>query len=65
VRHHGPLARVEVEAGEIGRAAGAARETIARRLRALGFTYVTLDLEGFRSGSLNEAPEPGGVAGRG
>lgn len=61
VRHHGPLARVEVEAGEIGRAAGAAREAIARRLRALGFTYVTLDLDGFRSGSLNEAPDPGGA----
>lgn len=54
VRHHGALARVEVEADEIARAAGAARETIARRLRALGFTYVTLDLRGFRSGSLNE-----------
>jgi len=62
VRHHGPLARVEVEAGEIGRAAGAARQTIARRLRALGFTYVTLDLDGFRSGSLNEALEPGDAA---
>lgn len=54
VRHHGPLARVEVETAEIGRAAGAAREAIERRLRALGFTYVTLDLRGFRSGSLNE-----------
>ncbi len=57
VRYHGAVARVEVEVGEIGRAAGAARETIARRLRALGFTYVALDLEGFRSGSLDEVPE--------
>ena len=56
VRHHGAVARVEVEADEIGRAAGAAREEIARRLRALGFTWVTLDLDGFRSGSMNEAP---------
>jgi uncharacterized protein len=55
VRHHGAGARVEVEADDIGRAAGAAREEIARRLRALGFTYVTLDLDGFRSGSMNEA----------
>jgi uncharacterized protein len=47
---------VEVEADDIGRAAGAAREEIARRLRALGFTWVTLDLDGFRSGSMNEAP---------
>jgi pyridinium-3,5-biscarboxylic acid mononucleotide sulfurtransferase len=54
VRHHGAIARVEVEPGEVGRAAGAAREEIARRLRALGFTYVTVDLDGFRSGSMNE-----------
>jgi uncharacterized protein len=65
VRYHGAVARVEVEASEIGRAAGTARESIARRLRALGFTYVALDLEGFRSGSLNEAPEgPGEAADR-
>ncbi len=62
VRYHGAVARVEVEVGEIGRAAGTARETIARRLRALGFSYVALDLEGFRSGSLNEAPEDSGDA---
>jgi len=65
VRYHGPLARVEVEAEEVGRAAGPAREAIARRLRALGFTYVTLDLDGFRSGSLNEGPpgdDEGGAA---
>jgi pyridinium-3,5-biscarboxylic acid mononucleotide sulfurtransferase len=55
VRHHGSVARVEVESGDLERAL-AARATIARRLRALGFTYVTLDLEGFRTGSMNEAP---------
>jgi uncharacterized protein len=55
VRHHGSVARVEVEGADLERAL-AARATIARRLRALGFTYVTLDLEGFRSGSMNEAP---------
>lgn len=65
VRHHGAVARVEVEPGEIGRAAGAARETIARRLRALGFAYVALDLEGFRSGSLNETLGEGGAPGAG
>jgi uncharacterized protein len=56
VRHHGAVARVEVEADEIARAAGPSREEIARRLRALGFTWVTLDLDGFRSGSMNEVP---------
>jgi len=55
VRHHGPVARVEVEAAEIERAAGPARDAIVRRLVELGFTYVTLDLRGFRSGSMNEA----------
>jgi len=54
VRHHGPVARVEVLPEEVGRAAGAVREEIVRRLRALGFTYVTVDLDGFRSGSMNE-----------
>jgi uncharacterized protein len=57
VRHHGDLARVEVHGDQVGRAAGAElREALVRRLRALGFTYVTLDLQGFRSGSMNEAP---------
>jgi pyridinium-3,5-biscarboxylic acid mononucleotide sulfurtransferase len=56
VRHHGTIARIEVETAEVARAAGAAREEIACRLGALGFTYVTLDLRGFRSGSMDEAP---------
>ena len=53
VRDHGDLARIEVEPDEIERASGLGAE-IAVALRALGFKYVTLDLEGFRSGSLNE-----------
>jgi uncharacterized protein len=53
VRDHGDLARIEVPIDEIERAAGL-RADIAARLLALGFRYVTLDLEGFRSGSLNE-----------
>ncbi len=58
VRHHDAIARVEVGVADLERAAGADREEIVRRLKALGFTYVTLDLAGFRSGSMNEAPEP-------
>ncbi len=54
VRHHGAVARLEVEPDEIERAA-AVRAEILRRLRPLGFTYVALDLQGFRSGSMNEA----------
>ena len=53
VRDHGDLARVEVPAADIERAAALADE-IEAKLRDLGFRYVTLDLSGFRSGSLNE-----------
>ncbi|HEV3447234.1 MAG TPA: ATP-dependent sacrificial sulfur transferase LarE [Gemmataceae bacterium] len=52
--HHGELARIEVPAAELARLAEpAAREGLIRRLKELGFQYVALDLEGFRSGSLN------------
>jgi uncharacterized protein len=53
VRDHGDLARVEVPEADLGKAV-ALHEDIASALGRLGFTYVTLDLTGFRSGSLNE-----------
>jgi uncharacterized protein len=53
VRDHGDLARLEFLPGDIRRAAELA-EPIARELKDLGFRYVSLDLAGFRSGSLNE-----------
>lgn len=52
VRDHGDLARIEVPPEAIDRVT-AQRETIERELKRLGFTYVTVDLGGFRSGSLN------------
>ncbi|MDQ3916843.1 MAG: ATP-dependent sacrificial sulfur transferase LarE [Actinomycetota bacterium] len=52
VRDHGDLARIEVPAEDLPRAA-AARAELHRELSALGFRFVTLDLGGFRSGSLN------------
>ena len=52
VRHHGTVARLEVEPAEIVRAVEL-REEIVAALREVGFTYVTLDLAGFRSGSMN------------
>jgi uncharacterized protein len=56
VRHHGDLARIEVSGRDVTRAAEeAVRHAIVRHLRALGYVYVALDLEGFRSGSMNEA----------
>lgn len=54
VRDHFPLARIEVPENEIARLALAeVREEIVRLLHKLGYRYVTLDLEGFRSGSMN------------
>lgn len=52
VRVHGSLARIEIGEGE-GVDLSCLR-AIAREMKALGFTYVTLDMEGYRSGSMNE-----------
>ena len=55
LRHHGELARVEIDPAELPKALEpemAAR--IVREIKPLGFRYVSLDLEGYRTGSLNE-----------
>jgi len=54
VRHHGNLARIEVEPARLEDIL-AHKDDVIAHLRALGFKYVTLDLAGFRSGSMNEA----------
>jgi pyridinium-3,5-biscarboxylic acid mononucleotide sulfurtransferase len=54
VRHHGEIARLEVGPEELERAF-ARREEISSELRDAGFLYVTLDLAGYKSGSLNAA----------
>ncbi len=54
VRHHGDLARIELAASELGRwLQPAAMRQLARAAREAGFARMTLDLRGFRSGSLN------------
>jgi uncharacterized protein len=53
VRHHDKLARVEVEPQMIPRAL-AQRDEIVAAVRAVGYTHVTIDLEGLRHGSMNE-----------
>lgn len=58
VRHHGDLARLEVGSEELARAFSE-REEITAELTEAGFLYVTLDLAGYRSGSLNAALERG------
>jgi len=54
VRHYGDLARIEVERADVVRMAEE-REAVVAAVRGAGYTYVTLDLEGFRSGNLNGA----------
>ncbi|MSQ27284.1 MAG: ATP-dependent sacrificial sulfur transferase LarE [Dehalococcoidia bacterium] len=63
VRHHDKMARIEVDAHEIERLlAPDIRTAVHKRLRDLGYLYVTLDLAGYRTGSMNEAlphlPQP-------
>ena len=54
VRLHGNLARIEVPAKDISRlAADEVREAVYRRFKEIGFKFVTLDLEGYRLGSMN------------
>jgi pyridinium-3,5-biscarboxylic acid mononucleotide sulfurtransferase len=56
VRHHGELVRIEIGRDELPRALDPAMAAkMAEVFKALGFQYVTLDLEGYRLGSLNEA----------
>jgi uncharacterized protein len=55
VRHHGDIARLEVELADLPRLMEEPlRQTIVNTLREIGFPYVTVDLAGFRSGSMNE-----------
>ena len=56
VRYHGNLARIEVSQNEIDRLFDKSiREAIVNKFKEVGFKFVSLDLQGFRSGSLNEA----------
>lgn len=56
VRHHGNIARIEVPPENLLRLADEdVRRQVVAHLKSLGYQYVTMDLAGFRSGSLNEA----------
>ena len=55
VRHHGDLARVEIAREDLGRALSLpVLKKITAAIKPLGFLYVTLDTEGYRSGSMNQ-----------
>ncbi len=68
VRHHDTVARIEVPVERLGEAL-AQREAIVAAVRVAGYQYVTLDLEGYRTGSQNEVLharlKPGGLRGQG
>ena len=68
VRHHDTVARIEVPVDRLGEAL-ARREAIVAAVRVAGYQYVTLDLEGYRTGSQNEVLharlKPGGLRGEG
>ncbi len=53
LRHHGDLCRIEVNPEEIIKLCAQGQQ-IVKRLKAIGYNYVTADLQGYRTGSLNE-----------
>jgi uncharacterized protein len=53
VRHHGDVARIEVPPDDFQKLLDQ-RDTINQALKDAGYSYITLDLQGFRSGSMNE-----------
>lgn len=65
VRHHDNLARIELLPEELPRIfENGLNRTITKKLREIGFPYVTLDMVGYRTGSMNEVikkPQPSGV----
>jgi pyridinium-3,5-biscarboxylic acid mononucleotide sulfurtransferase len=63
VRHHGNIARIELPSGEFSALIKSADENgIVEKLKSIGYAYVALDLEGYRTGSMNEVLRDGGKA---
>lgn len=57
VRHHGHIARIEVDKDSFARIVEEeVKDEIARKFEELGYTYVALDLKGYRTGSMNKVP---------
>jgi uncharacterized protein len=54
VRYHGTVARLELGEEEFQRATGDMRDEVIRLVKGAGFTYVALDLQGYRTGAMNE-----------
>jgi pyridinium-3,5-biscarboxylic acid mononucleotide sulfurtransferase len=64
VRYHGHVARIEVPEEDLDRVM-ASRDAISDALKRIGFLYVTLDLKGYRTGSMNDVLPQDGVVGKG
>jgi uncharacterized protein len=60
VRDHDTVARVEIETALLPKLLGI-RDEVVRAMKKAGFSYVSLDLEGFRSGSMNEVIQTNGI----
>jgi pyridinium-3,5-biscarboxylic acid mononucleotide sulfurtransferase len=58
VRYHGDVARLELGPDEFAAATGRLREEVVNSVRQAGFTYVAVDLTGYRTGAMNETPFP-------
>lgn len=58
VRYHGSVARLELGPEEFRLATGSLRDDVVRLLKQAGFTYVALDLQGYRTGAMNEEGHP-------
>jgi uncharacterized protein len=57
VRHHGDMARIELGPAEFERVVNGLREEVIRLVKSAGYAYVALDLQGYRTGSMNEVLE--------
>ncbi|HEX2768959.1 MAG TPA: ATP-dependent sacrificial sulfur transferase LarE [Geobacteraceae bacterium] len=57
VRHHGDMARIELGPAEFERVVNGLRDEVVRLVKSAGYAYVALDLQGYRTGSMNEVLE--------
>jgi pyridinium-3,5-biscarboxylic acid mononucleotide sulfurtransferase len=57
VRHHGDMARIELGPAEFEQVVNGQRDEVIRLVKSAGYTYVALDLQGYRTGSMNEVLE--------
>jgi len=57
VRFHDDVARIELGEEEYGRVAHELRQAVVKKVKEAGFAYVALDLQGYRTGAMNEVLE--------